>query len=426
MKTVKGLLTKLKNQFKQDFEEDYLFLENISLNHILSEIEYIYQSIDKFIELDDQLEIIVFKRQALKLIKQISSRLDKREWNSNEELRIIGYLLKLKHETKQLYLLEVKGELRSEQERQAIAADIMDIQSKLTEHAALEQELVKHKKEFESLKSSLLTLQTSYNEVQEQADEITQWHKDISPLNDEIAQFANTANNNLNKITTLATTAENAKPKIEKYHEEIENMITLFKKQKENIQEIIEDANRASMAGSFKKQQDNINSKMKWADGFLIGSLIITASISLWGFNSSLIQQTLKDGQIQTHLDWITFFAKSAISLPFLIVAWIKAKERAYLFRLREDYAYKYASAMAFEGYRKQVQQQSPELEEQLLKIAVDNLGSNPTKVFEKDLKSTPLETIIDGVGERFDKAFDGVKGQVKDIPQKTKELINE
>ncbi len=163
-----------------------------------------------------------------------------------------------------------------------------------------------------------------------------------------------------------------------------------------------------------------------YTDGFLIGSLIITAGISLWGFNSSLVTQTISDGQVQTTFDWIQFFAKSAISLPFLIVAWIKSKERAYLFLLREDYGYKYSSAMAFEGYRKQVQEQSPALEEQLLQIAVENLGANPTKVFEKDLKSTPLETIIDGVGKRFDKAVDGIKGQVNDIPQKTKELIDE
>lgn len=39
-------------------------------------------------------------------------------------------------------------------------------------------------------------------------------------------------------------------------------------------------------------------------------------------------------------------------------MAWIKA----YLFRMREDYAYKYSAAMAFEGYKKQIQEQDPEL----------------------------------------------------------------
>ncbi|HED4417473.1 TPA: hypothetical protein R4327_002007, partial [Pasteurella multocida] len=128
----------------------------------------------------------------------------------------------------------------------------------------------------------------------------------------------------------------------------------------------------------------------------------------------------------QDNLNILQFLAKSIVTIPLLVIAWLKAKERAYLFRLREDYNYKYSSAMAFEGYKKQVQEQDPALHQQLLQIAVDNLGVNPTKVFDKDLKSTPLETIIDGVGKRFDKAVDSIKGQVKDIPQKTKELIDE
>lgn len=76
------------------------------------------------------------------------------------------------------------------------------------------------------------------------------------------------------------------------------------------------------------------------------------------------------------------------------------ATERAYLFRMREDYAYKYSAAMAFEGYKKQIQEQDPTLQQQLLQIALDNLGKNPTAVFDKELQSTPLETIIESVGK--------------------------
>lgn len=122
-------------------------------------------------------------------------------------------------------------------------------------------------------------------------------------------------------------------------------MIALFKKQKQEIQDIIDDANRTSMAGSFKTQADDINRKIKWADGFLIGSLLATAGISYWGFYTSFNAENL--------FLWGQFVAKATIALLLLIVAWIKAKERAYLFRMREDYAYKYSTAMAFEGYKK-------------------------------------------------------------------------
>ncbi|HDR1906072.1 TPA: hypothetical protein QB652_002031 [Pasteurella multocida] len=336
----------------------------------------------------------------------------------------MAHLVKLRLTIRELYFIEIKGEFRTEEERQAIAADITKIKENLSEHIALEEQLIKDQQEFAQLQSTLSTLKKSYDAVQKQADEITEWHTKTDELTDEIIEWHEVGAEQSKSIELLSKQSEIDKPKIEAYKKEIEEMIKLFKKQKEEIQDIIDDANRASMAGSFKKQMEDINKKMKWADGFLIGSLIITALFSLWGFQSSFI--TPQNRLEPTFFSWSQFLAKSAISLPFLIVAWIKAKERAYLFRLREDYGYKYSSAMAFEGYRKQVQEQSPELEEQLLQIAVDNLGSNPTKVFERDLKSTPLETIIDGVGRRLDKAVEGIKGQVKDIPQKTKELIDE
>ena len=430
MKSVKTALKNLKKLIDNKINKEYQWLDTITSVEIMQEIEQLCSSLDKFDEINRPLEIAYAKYVCLKLIKNLEKIITKerksKQWPKIDTLAFVAHLIKLHLTIKELYLIEVKGELRSEEERQAISADVTKIKANLSEHIALEEQLIEDKQELAKLQSTLSTLQTAYEEAQEQAEQITEWHTELLPIKDNLAADSDTAKKLLGNISTLANTAEQAKPKIEQYHKEIETMIKLFKKQKEEIQEIIEDANRASMAGSFKKQADDINTKMKWADGFLIGSLIITAGISLWGFNSSLITQTISDGQVQTTFDWIQFFAKSAISLPFLIVAWIKSKERAYLFRLREDYGYKYSSAMAFEGYRKQVQEQSPALEEQLLQIAVENLGANPTKVFEKDLKSTPLETIIDSVGKRFDKAVDGIKGQVNDIPQKTKELIDE
>lgn len=428
MKTVKAKLTELKNLINEEINKEYEWLGEVKSPEIIKEIEKLYPLIDKLGNANTTIEVSYTKYHLLRLINKatriVNKKRESRVLSKQEINTFILSLIRLKKFIKEMYLIEVEGNLRSDEELSALSADISKVKANLEEHIELEEKLKKDKVEFDKLKNSLINLQTSYEEAEGQVSDIAKWHKKISLLNVEIDKFAETAKNNLTKITTLATTAENAKPKIEQYHKEIEEMIKLFKKQKDDIQEIIEDANRASMAGSFKKQMDDINQKMRWADCFLIGSLIITAAISLWGFNSSLVASTSYGGRIQ--FDWVQFFAKSAISLPFLIVAWIKSKERAYLFRLREDYGYKYSSAMAFEGYRKQVQEQSPELEEQLLQIAVDNLGSNPTKVFERDLKSTPLETIIDGVGKRLDKAVEGIKGQVKNIPQKTKELIDE
>lgn len=419
MKTVKARLTELKNLINTKINKDYKWMGEIKSPEIIKEIERLYPIIEKIEKSGKTLEISYAKYISLQLIKKIIRILNKsNEWDEYDENSFILSLIKLRMTIKELYLIEVKGELRTEEELNAIAADISKAKLNLKEHISLEEQLVEDKKELENLKNSLITLKKSYNDAQEQTTEISQWHEQSDTLSNNISTYAITAQNNLTKITTLATTAETNKPKIERYHEDIEGMIKLFNKQKEEIEMIIEDANRASMAGSFKTQSENIDSKMKAVDKILLGSLVATSAISFSNYSTSL--------SATDSLNILQFLAKSVVTIPLLVIAWLKAKERAYLFRLREDYNYKYSSAMAFEGYKKQVQEQDPKLHQQLLQIAVDNLGINPTKVFDKDLKSTPLETIIDGVGKRLDKAVDGIKGEVNDIPKKTKELIDD
>ncbi|PVX40587.1 hypothetical protein C8D76_103161 [Pasteurella langaaensis DSM 22999] len=253
-------------------------------------------------------------------------------------------------------------------------------------------ELLELKQEFETELENLKAANQRYANSQQHSAEIKQWHKTTDELTDEIIEWHKVGKEQSRSIELLSKQSEIDKPKIENYKKEIEEMITLFKKQKEDIQEIIDDANRASMAGAFKKQADDINGKMRWTDGFLIVALLGVVGISYWGFVSSFNPEST--------LIWSQFLAKASIGLPLLIVAWIKARERAYLFRLREDYAYKYSSAMAFEGYKKQIQEQDPEMQKQLLQIALDNLGDKPTKVFEKEINVTPIETAIDKVAQ--------------------------
>ena len=255
MKTVKARLTELKNLINTKINKDYKWMGEIKSPEIIKEIEQLYPIIEKIEKSGKTLEISYAKYISLQLIKKIIRILNKKrmnnKWDEYDVNSFILSLIKLRMTIKELYLIEVKGELRTEEELNAIAADISKAKLNLKEHISLEEQLVEDKKEFENLKNSLITLKKSYNDAQEQITEISQWHEQSDTLSNNISTYAITAQNNLTKITTLATTAETNKPKIERYHEDIEGMIKLFNKQKEEIQMIIEDANRASMAGSF-------------------------------------------------------------------------------------------------------------------------------------------------------------------------------
>ena len=156
-----------------------------------------------------------------------------------------------------------------------------------------------------------------------------------------------------------------------------------FNKQKDEIQEIIDDANRASMAGSFLKRKNEITSSIRLFDFctvvFLLSIVVILGYIFSSSYNEDVFSLTL-------------FFSKIPITLPLFWLAWLASRKSAYLTRIREDYAYKYSSAMAFEGYKKQVQEISPELQERLLEIAVKNLGDNPIRLYKDKIKHTPID----------------------------------
>lgn len=89
------------------------------------------------------------------------------------------------------------------------------------------------------------------------------------------------------------------------------------------------------------------------------------------------------------------------LSLPIVWLAWFSALKFSQLGRLKEDYAFKVATALALDGYRKQAAEVNPELAEKLLDLAITNFGENPLRLLTKDSAKDahPLAGIIDEKG---------------------------
>lgn len=89
------------------------------------------------------------------------------------------------------------------------------------------------------------------------------------------------------------------------------------------------------------------------------------------------------------------------LSLPFIWLAWFSALKFSQLGRLREDYQFKVATALALDGYRKQAAEVNSELAEKLLNLAITNFGENPLRLLTKESANDahPLAGIIDEKG---------------------------
>jgi len=113
---------------------------------------------------------------------------------------------------------------------------------------------------------------------------------------------------------------------------------------------------------------------------------------------------------------WEQIPAKLALTAPLIWLGWFAVKQYGYTTRLREDYAYKEASAKSFEGYKREISQ-DPEMLKRLLETAIQNLGQNPIRIYDSDNNhGSPIQELLEKA-TKDDRWFDVVKSVLSRKP---------
>lgn len=328
------------------------------------------------------------------ITKQNKNKLSSEELIDNSLLKDIlmaTYIIKVAYQNM------VEPGYRTEAELAILTENISNLKKKKIEY----EDLLEKAGKLSKLEGSIDGAEQTIKEIAEIRIEVLDY-KDLISSKSEIAEralekitknhefssrYVVEINENNKQITDQIKQLEENEKSYQSAFTDLEQFIAdtkkEFNKQKDEIQEIIDDANRASMAGSFLKRKNEITRSIRLFDIctviFLLSIVVILVCIFSSSYNQDVFSLTL-------------FFSKIPITLPLIWLAWLASRKSAYLTRIREDYAYKYSSAMAFEGYKKQVQEISPELQERLLEIAVKNLGDNPIRLYKDKIKHTPID----------------------------------
>ena len=174
--------------------------------------------------------------------------------------------------------------------------------------------------------------------------------------------------------------------------EELKVIIEEFDDEKEKIKDILGDANRASMAQSFLDRKKELNTPIYnsafWRNVGLVlmSGLILIILIVEWN---------------QESFDYFRFFSRLPVVMLLLWLVWSNSQRNNHLIRVQEEYAYKAAVAIAFEGYQRKVDEiNDVDLKKLLLELSVTNMGNNPVNLFDKNTKNSPFE--IDKIIEKF------------------------
>lgn len=178
------------------------------------------------------------------------------------------------------------------------------------------------------------------------------------------------------------------------FKEEIENarkeqniLFAEFESYRDSIDQTLGDSNRVSMAGAFITRRDTYDAPLELWNRVFVLCLVVLILMAVW-----VISPFLTSG------NWRDVLIRLPLSAPAIWLAWFASKQYGYITRLREDYAYKAAAAMAFEGYKREAKEAGDGMEIKLLETAISHLGDNPIRVYEtkeKDL-NTPWEEFLD------------------------------
>jgi hypothetical protein len=108
--------------------------------------------------------------------------------------------------------------------------------------------------------------------------------------------------------------------------------------------------------------------------------------------------------------NWDQLLPRIALTAPIIWLGWFSAKQYGYTSRLRQDYAYKEASAKAFEGYKREASNIDPAMLKSLMETAIKNFGDNPIRIYNgHENHASPLHELFER-SLKDEKLFDLLK----------------
>lgn len=428
MRASKQRLTMLKGKIDEIIPsgDDTYGFAGISKSMILLTIDDTYKIVSLLDDYELQFEAILFERKTSEYYERATKCLKENlADNSNAFNELLNIVAKLHFRAKETYIAVAKEPIRAEAEIKKIKDNLLQLQTSLDEIKPLFTELEKIRDDSKTFISELeekhATALTKEEEIIKNFDEITElrdaaekaaqqipvWEENIKKLKDDIASKSVTYEELKTKAEILKTENEGNAEKNKELLDQYSTQISDNKKFQEQIQLTIQDANRHGMAGSFKKRKDELGKAL-----ILWGVLTIASIVTLIALAYNvLIDVQDKDLQVGKIMARVPIFAAC------VWLGWFCAKQYGFTSRVMEDYSYKYAVSMAFEGYKKATNEIDQDLQLKLLEMTIFNISNSPLNIYETNNNDgTPYHELFKNLPKTFSfkKKIDKVETETK------------
>lgn len=258
----------------------------------------------------------------------------------------------------------------------------------------------------ESLTESLNSI-INTKDYKEFRNSIVSYEKEIGDLNTKLTNVEESSKTNIiRSMGALQNELENIKAEAQKY------LDTLQQKENEanKLLEECEDSKNKSieyyriitangLAGSFQERAKFLNYT---SYGWILG--LILSLFSLWWIGGKQVHD-LKDLFVKSNISSITILLQTltailSISAP-LWFAWLSTTQINKLFKLAEDYGFKSSVSQSYEGYKKEISDISPQLQQDLIKSLLKIINDEPLRLVKHEATAnTPAEHFIKSCNE--------------------------
>lgn len=216
--------------------------------------------------------------------------------------------------------------------------------------------------------------------------EIEETKSESATFAEEAANILSSAKIDADEIGSMVVEFKKLSESLRANKQELAALFEEFESYRDRVDDLLEDANRAGMAGSFVSRKVELEDALKLWRNVFAGTLVCLILMAVYIVGPSL------------STDWKMALMRLPLSAPLVWLGWFAAKQYGYVVRLREDYAYKAASAMAFEGFKREAKEGEDGIQRKLLETAIKHFGDNPIRLYEKDSGNhgSPLHELLD------------------------------
>jgi len=408
MRSIKTRLTNLKTKVSDIIPEgqDILGFPGISKELITESITETYKMLDLLSEFESKFEAVLLQRRLSECIDKASEYLKEKfkHQNTDEFNKFLNKISEMHYASKETYILFTKEPIRLDIDLAKAKENLADLENQNLEIQPIVENLTSSFKstslivetlnknnndsaiKLNEITNALTTALNLKKKAESAANSISKSDQDIQLTKTEILNYQSQISELSKKQQVTFEQLLKSKGDLEESLNSLQASITQNDIHQKAIQETIENANRLGMAASFKKRKDEL-SKPYWVWGI---ATIVTICV-LIGTSYSVFA-ILKDKPFS----WEYFLVRIPIFASFVWLGWFCAKQFGFVSRIREDYSYKYAVSMAFEGYKNAAKEVNEEMLESLLSLTIQNISSNPLTIYETgNNHGTPVNEIL-------------------------------